>query len=198
MKQGEERGGGEKKIVPFTARMAEWLVAPALLDAEHVYSPACLAATDSMLRMLFFFVVATTLISERSRPIGSPFNAHEISIGKSPLRMAHTTEIESPQLAGSSVITNGAICGATVTQHFLFPDFLFPPSFSLPISIYLSIYLPIHVQGERERDLVRLRGEAKEAREAARREEGIEKEGRNIFICIYIHESVFFGDVCPS
>ena len=88
-----------------------------MLDAEHVYSPACLAATDSMLRMLFFRVVARTLISERSRLIGSPFRAHVISIGKSPLRMAHTTEIDSPQFAGSSVITNGAICGATVTDH---------------------------------------------------------------------------------
>lgn len=170
MKQGEERGGGEKKIVPFTARMAEWLVAPALLDAEHVYSPACLAATDSMLRMLFFFVVATTLISERSRPIGSPFNAHEISIGKSPLRMAHTTEIESPQLAGSSVITNGAICGATVTQHFLFPDFLFPPSFSLPISIYLSVYPCPGRERERPRSFARRSERSARSGEKGRRD----------------------------
>lgn len=104
-----------------------------------MYSPACLAATDSMLRMLFFFVVARILISERSRPIGSPFNAHEISIGKSPLRMAHTTEIESPQLAGSSVITNGAICGATATQHFL--SLCYPS-----ICLFLSLF------SRRERD----------------------------------------------
>lgn len=106
--------------VPFTAKIAEWLVAPALFDAEHVYSPACLAATDSMLRMLFFRVVARILMSERSGRIGSPFNAHVISIGKSPLRMAHTTEMESPQFAGSSAIVNCAICGATATITLCF------------------------------------------------------------------------------
>lgn len=62
-------------------------------------------------------------MSERSGRIGSPFNAHVISIGKSPLRMAQTTEIESPQFAGSSAISNGAICGATA-MSFLFVSFL--------------------------------------------------------------------------
>lgn len=73
-----------------------------------------------MLRMLFFRVVAKILMSERSGRIGSLFNAHVISIGKSPLRMAHTTEMESPQLAGSSAIANGAICGATATGYYVF------------------------------------------------------------------------------
>lgn len=49
--------------------------------------------------------------------------------------MAHTTEIESPQLAGSSVIANGAICGATATQHFLS---LCYPSICLFLSLFFT------------------------------------------------------------
>jgi hypothetical protein len=70
--------------------------------------------------MLFFRVVAKILMSVRSGRIGSPFNAHVISIGKSPLRMAHTTEMESPQFAGFSATANGEICGATATNFTYF------------------------------------------------------------------------------
>lgn len=62
-------------------------------------------------------------MSERSGPIGSPFNAQEISIGTSPFTMAHTTEIESPQFAGFSAISKGAISGETeisVNKHTIF------------------------------------------------------------------------------
>lgn len=45
--------------LPFTARAAVWLVAPALFDAVQAYSPACLAATASIDRTLrrFPFVI---------------------------------------------------------------------------------------------------------------------------------------------
>lgn len=117
-------------LVPLTTRIEEWLVAPALLEAEQVYSPACLAATDSMLRILFFRVVARILMSERSGPIGSLFNAQEISIGTSPFTTAHTTEIESPQFAGFSAISKGAISGETgisVNKHTIFLNCSFVP-----------------------------------------------------------------------
>jgi hypothetical protein len=45
--------------------------------------------------------------------MGSPFNAHVTSIGRSPFTTVQTAETASPQFAGSSPIENGAICGAT-------------------------------------------------------------------------------------
>lgn len=90
-----------------------------MFEATQVYSPAWLAATDSMLKMLFFRVVAKILISPRSRRTGSPFRAHEISIGKSPFNTEQVTLIDSPELTGSSAIVKGAISGATVI-HFQF------------------------------------------------------------------------------
>lgn len=41
-----------RAMLPFTARAAVWLEAPALFDAVQVYSPACLAATASIDRTL--------------------------------------------------------------------------------------------------------------------------------------------------
>lgn len=48
--------------------------------------------------------------------MGSPFKAHETSIGKSPFPTVQTAETASPQFAGSSLIENGTICGATVSD----------------------------------------------------------------------------------
>lgn len=99
--------------VPFTASVADRLVPPAKFDAEQVYSPAWPADTESMLRMLFFRVVATIVMSSRSRRIGSPLRAQVMSIGRSPLRTEHGTLIDSPQLTGPSAMVKGAIWGAT-------------------------------------------------------------------------------------
>lgn len=89
-------------------------MAPARFDAEQVYSPACLAATDSTVRTLFFLFVLAMTTSDPWRPsIGVPLKAQDISRGLSPLVTEHVTEISSPQLAGSSPNANGSICGAT-------------------------------------------------------------------------------------
>lgn len=50
--------------------------------------------------------------------MGSPFSAHDTSIGKSPFTIVQTAETASPQFAGSSLIENGAICGATENDIF--------------------------------------------------------------------------------
>ena len=67
-----------------------------------------------MTRIEFFFPVFVIVISGwLERVIGSPFKLHRISMGGSPFNTLHTAEICSPQLAGSSLMENGAICGAT-------------------------------------------------------------------------------------
>lgn len=38
--------------IPLTASTEEWLEAPALFDAVQVYSPECLAATESIANIL--------------------------------------------------------------------------------------------------------------------------------------------------
>ena len=58
------------------------MVAPARFDAEQVYSPACLAATDSIVRTLFFlFVLPMTTSDPWWLSIGVPLNAQDISRG---------------------------------------------------------------------------------------------------------------------
>lgn len=102
-----------RAMLPFTARAAVWLEAPALFDAVQVYSPACLAATasiDRTLRRLPFVIENWSVLSA---DIGSPLNAQVMSIGKSPLRMEQVAEIASPEFTGSSPNVNGKICGAT-------------------------------------------------------------------------------------
>lgn len=69
--------------VPFTVSREECVVAPARFDAEHVYSPACLAATDSMVSTLFFLLVLPMTTSDPWwwLSIGAPLNAQDISSG---------------------------------------------------------------------------------------------------------------------
>ena len=106
-----------RAMLPFTARAAVWLEAPALFDAVQVYSPACLAATasiDRTLRRLLFVIENWSVLST---DIGSPLNAQAMSIGKSPLRMEQVAEIASPEFIGSSPNVNGNICGATAIAN---------------------------------------------------------------------------------
>jgi len=105
-------------VLPFTARAAVWLEAPALFDAVQVYSPACLAATASIDRTLRRLPFVIENWSALSADIGSPLNAQAMSIGKSPLRMEQVAEIASPEFTGSSPNVNGKICGATaIADH---------------------------------------------------------------------------------
>ena len=68
--------------VPFTVSREECVVAPARFDAEHVYSPAWLAATDSIVSTLFFLLVLPMTTSDPWwLPIGVPLNAQDISSG---------------------------------------------------------------------------------------------------------------------
>lgn len=73
----------EESRVPFTVSREECVVAPARFDAEHVYSPACLAATDSMVSTLFFLLVLPMTTSDPWwwLSIGAPLNAQDISSG---------------------------------------------------------------------------------------------------------------------
>lgn len=102
--------------VPLTSNLAEWDVEPAAFDATQVYSPACLAATDSMVNCFTRFPESDTITSIRSWFIGRPSNVQVISRGESPLVTTHCTETKSPALTGSSPKDIGAICGATVTR----------------------------------------------------------------------------------
>lgn len=75
--------------IPLTSKVAEWDVDPALFDAVQVYSPACRAATASMVSCITRFPALDTAMSDCSGLIGSPLKAQEISNGKSPLMTAH-------------------------------------------------------------------------------------------------------------
>lgn len=48
-----------------------------------------------------------------SESIGTPLNAHDMSIGMSPFRIEQVAEIASPEFTGSSPNENGNICGET-------------------------------------------------------------------------------------
>lgn len=49
--------------------------------------------------------------------IGELLNNHSMSTGKSPEDIKQLTDTESPELAGSSPKSNGAICGATLIRR---------------------------------------------------------------------------------
>lgn len=101
--------------IPFTANVVEWVTFPALFVATHVYSPACLAATDSMLSALICLLILVIVKSGSLKPIALPLNFHTISTGKSPFIIEQVAETMSPEFAGPSLIENGPICGATTT-----------------------------------------------------------------------------------
>ena len=101
------------KRVPLTSNLAECEVDPAAFEATQVYSPACLAATDSMVSCLTRFPELDTITSIRSDLIGWLSKVQVISRGESPFVTTHCTETRSPAFTGSSPKEIGAICGET-------------------------------------------------------------------------------------
>lgn len=109
-----KNGEIEKKglLVPLTARTVACRALPARFVATQVYSPACLAATDSMLRALMCLLTRATVTSG-FLPTFSSLNSQTSVIGKSPFTIVQVAETVSPQFAGPSLIENELICGAT-------------------------------------------------------------------------------------
>lgn len=78
----------------------------------HLYLPACLAATLSMLKkltLLFVMILTSGLLGS----IATSSNVHVNFTGKSPLTIVQETDSISPELRGSSPKENWRICGAT-------------------------------------------------------------------------------------
>ena len=96
----------------MTERTAVWLSDPAALDAMHLYLPACLAATLSMLKKLTLLLVMI-LTSCLLESTGVSSNVHVKLTGKSPFTIVQETDSISPELSGSSPKENWRICGAT-------------------------------------------------------------------------------------
>ena len=105
------------RCVPLTSNLAECEVDPAAFEATQVYSPACLAATDSMVSCLTRFPELDTITSIRSDLIGWLSKVQAISRGESPLVTTHCTETRSPAFTGSSPNEIGAICGETASNQ---------------------------------------------------------------------------------
>lgn len=78
----------------------------------HLYLPACLAATLSMLKRLTVLSI-TILTSGVLESIGVSSNVHVNFTGRSPLMIAQVTDSISPELRGPSPKVNWRICGAT-------------------------------------------------------------------------------------
>lgn len=108
--------------VPLTSNLAECEVDPAAFEATQVYSPACRAATDSMVSCLTRFPELDTITSIRSDLIGWLSKVQVISRGESPLVTTHCTETRSPAFTGSSPNEIGAICGETASNTSAFRD----------------------------------------------------------------------------
>ena len=104
----------KREIVPFTVNVADRLTEPARFDAEQAYSPACLAETPSMLRVLrCLLILVTVILASFDVSIGTPLNAHDMSIGMSPFKIEQGTDTESPELATSALNAIGRSCGPT-------------------------------------------------------------------------------------
>lgn len=78
----------------------------------HLYLPACLAATLSMLKKLNLLLIMI-LMSGLLESIGLSSNVHVKFTGKSPLMIVQEIDSISPELSGSSPKENWRICGAT-------------------------------------------------------------------------------------
>lgn len=104
----------EVEIVPFTVKVADRLTEPARFDAEQAYSPACLAETPSMIRVLrCLLILVIVILASFDVSIGTPLNAHDISMGISPFKIEQGTDTESPELATSALKAIGRSCGPT-------------------------------------------------------------------------------------
>lgn len=104
----------DRRIVPLTVKVVDRLTEPARFDAEQAYSPAWRAETPSMMRVLKCLLILVIVIPVSfDVSIGTPLNAHVMSIGISPFRIEQGTDTESPQLATSALKVMGRSCGAT-------------------------------------------------------------------------------------
>lgn len=86
-----------------------------MFPAVQVYSPACVACTESMLSKLIFFDVLETVIPSNG------LMTRELCLqvmlrGKSPLDTAQEIVAKSPASTGLSVNSKGEISGATVQK----------------------------------------------------------------------------------
>lgn len=101
--------------VPLTASVAVWLSDPAGLVATHLYLPACLAATLSMLKKLTRLLVMI-FMSVSFNDIGSSLNVQVKFTGKSPLIIVQDMDNISPECRGSSPKENCRTCGITLKK----------------------------------------------------------------------------------
>lgn len=104
-------------IVPLTLRIDDFETDPTILAASQVYSPACLADTDSIVNCLTRFPELVIIISSLPGLSKRFSNIQFIFRGKSPLDTVHWTDTVSPAFAGSSPKENNAICGATMGKY---------------------------------------------------------------------------------
>ena len=104
------------------AKILLWLVAPAELETEQVYSPASPALTASISNKLLRLLVD---IDNPCLKLSSnfnfwPFKNQENSNGWSPRDTAQTVDTDSPELTGPSPRVKGTICGDTFEEETLF------------------------------------------------------------------------------
>lgn len=75
--------------VPFTVSVDALVVEPAPFETTQVYSPACLALTDSIANCLVRLPESVITISCSSAAIGWLLNMNSMFMGKSPLTTLH-------------------------------------------------------------------------------------------------------------
>lgn len=79
----------------------------------HVYSPACVAVTESIVNCFVRLPVSLTVTSCSVESKGSLLNIQVISKGASPFITEQVNDVASPAFKGSSPKENVPICGAT-------------------------------------------------------------------------------------
>ena len=85
----------DAEILPFTFKCAVSAVTPAEFFAVQVYVPLCLYPTELIVN-IDVRVPREAVVRLGSDEITSPFNAHEIDKGSSPLLTIHTSWANSP------------------------------------------------------------------------------------------------------
>lgn len=73
-----------------------------MFEAIHVYSPACLALTGSIVNCFVRLPVSLITMSYCVESTGSLLNIHVISNGESPFVIKHVKDAVSPAFKGSS------------------------------------------------------------------------------------------------
>lgn len=67
-----------------------------------------------MLRVLrCLLILVTVMLASFEASIGTPLNAHDMSMGMSPFNIEQGTDTESPELATSALKAIGRSCGPT-------------------------------------------------------------------------------------